>query len=233
MTMEELLNSEKFKQALFDVHNEECERFAATMEPVTFSPKFKRKMERLLRVQRSPLYPLVSTKPKRALLAMAVVIILMITMVFSVSALREPVIRFFVEVYEKFSQVFFHEPLDEEQFPTTLEVYYTPTWLPEGYHEDIDRILDVENLCHRFYVSQSSDDIMFKQYTITSSALRIDTEDVQAAQVIVNGNAGLAYSNKGIQRLLWNNGEYGFLVSGSVPENDLLRIAKSIQAVEK
>jgi len=120
MTMDALLNSPQFKQALFDVHDQECERFAATMEPVTFSAKFERKMERLLRAQRKPYYPLVNTNFKKAVLAMAVVFILMITTVFSVSALREPVIRFFVEVYEKFSQVFFHQPQEEEFFPATL-----------------------------------------------------------------------------------------------------------------
>ena len=233
MTMDDLLNSPLFKQVLFDVHDEECERFAATMEPVTFSPKFERKMDRLLRAQRKPYYPLVNTGFKKAVLAMVVVLILMITMVFSVSALREPVIRFFVEVYEKFSQVFFQPPQEEEYFPATLEVYYAPTWLPEGYHEDADRILAVINLCQRFYVSETGNEIMIRQYTISSSALRIDTEDVQSKQAIVNGNAGLAYSNKGIQNLTWNEGEYGFSISGPVTEADLLRIAESIQAVKK
>ena len=232
MTFDALLNSPQFKQALFDVHDQECERFAATMEPVTFSLKFERKMDRLLRAQRSSFYPLVNTNFKKAVLAMAVVLILMITTVFSVSALREPVIRFFVEVYEKFSQVFFHPPQDEE-FPATLEVYYAPTWLPDGYHEDADRILDVINLCNRFYVSKTGNDILFGQYTITSSALRIDTEDVDIESVIINGNVGLYFSNKEIQYLTWNDGQYGFSTSGPVSKVDLIRMAESIQTVEK
>jgi hypothetical protein len=230
--MEALLKSPQFKQALFDVQNEECERFAASMEPVTFSPKFERKMERLLRAHRKPYYPLVNTNFKKAALAMAVVLIIMITTVFSVSALREPVIRFFVEVYEKFSQVFFHHQ-PEEQFPATLEVYYAPTWLPEGYREDAGQTVDIILSCERTYMNANMDEISFRQHTITSSALRIDTEGVQAKQVVVNGNPGLAYSNKGIQHLLWNSEQYGFFVFGPVPETDLLRMAESIQAVKK
>lgn len=228
MTLDELLNSPQFKQALFDVHDQKCERYAETMEPVTFSPKFERKMERLLRAHRKPYYSLINTKPKRAMLAVALTIILMITMVFSVSALREPVIQFFVEVYEKFSQVFFQHN-EEEQFPATLEVYYTPTWLPEGYRGDPAQTLDIINLCERVYVSESGQDILFGQYTITSSALRIDTEGVEIESVILSGNAGLYFSNKGFQYLTWNDGQYGFSVSGPVSKADIVRLAESIQ----
>jgi len=232
MTMEAFLNSPLFKQALFDVHDEECERFAATMEPVTFSPKFERKMERLLRANQSPFYPLVNTNFKKAVLAMAVVLILMITTVFSVSALREPVVRFFVEVYEKFSQVFFHHN-EEEQFPSTLEVYYAPTWLPNGYMEDVGQLVDAIIFLERTYADGNSHEIKFRQYTITSSALRIDTEGVNTESVMINGNAGLYFSNKGIQHLTWNKGQYGFSVSGPVSKSHLMQLAESIQAAKK
>jgi hypothetical protein len=232
MNMDALLNSPQFKQALFDVHDQECERFAATMKPVTFSPKFERKMERLLRAQKKPYYPLVNTNFKKAVLAMAVVFILMVTTVFSVSALREPVVRFFVEVYEKFSQVFFHHN-EEEQFPATLEVYYAPAWLPDGYQENTSQMVDAIIFCERIYTGASKDDILFRQYTFTSSALRIDTEGVDAESVIINGNAGLSFSNKEIQHLTWNDKQYGFSVSGPVSKADLMRLAGSIQAVEK
>jgi len=232
MNIEALLRSPQCKQALFDVQTEECERFAASMEPVTFSPKFERKMERLLRAYRKPYYPMVNTNFKKAALAMAVVLILMITTVFSVSALREPVIRFFVEVYEKFSHVFFHHK-PEEQFPATLEVYYAPTWLPEGYKEDIDKALDAIFFCEMIYANGDSDELVFKQYTITSSELYIDTEDVQVHTVFVNGNEGIYFSNKEIQHLTWNDEQYGFSVSGPISEADLLRLAELIRAVEK
>ena len=227
------MNSPQFKRALFDVHDQECERFAATMEPVTFSPRFERKMARLLRAQRKPYYPLVNAGFKKAVLAMALTVILMITTLFSVSALREPVIRFFVETYEKFSQVFFHSPQEEEHFPAALEVYYAPTWLPDGCQEDEDNLVDAIIFCERIYLDEGENEIRFKQYTITSSALRIDTEDVQSEQAIVNGNAALTYSNKGIQHLTWNDGQYGFSAFGFITKADLMRLAESIQAVKK
>jgi len=226
-----LLESPQFKQALFDVQTAESERFAANAVPVSVSPAFERKMERLLRTYRQPYYPLINTRPKRVLLSFAVVLLLLITMVFSVSALREPVVRFFVEVYEKFSDVILHKQ-QEEQFPVELEVYFEPTWLPEGYRFDADQSIDVVNLCERLFVNETDNDILFKQYVIISSALRIDTEGIQSSHVVVNENEGLYYSNKGIQNLVWSDGQYGFRIIGPVSEADLLRIAESIQPIK-
>jgi len=230
MTFEALLQSQQFKQALFDVQAAECDRLEAefALEPVAFSQKFERKMERLLRAQRKPYYPLVNTSLKRAVLAAVIALIILITTVFSVSALRESVIRFFVEVREKFSQVFFNQQ-EEEVFPSTLEIYYVPTWLPEGYWEDAARTVYAVILCERTYVDDRGEEINFKQYTITSLVLRIDTEGVEAETVIINGNKGLYFSNKEIRHLTWINEHCGFSVSGSVSKADLVRFAESIQ----
>lgn len=231
MSIENLLRSKKFKQALFNVHTEESEQFAAAVKPVDYSPAFERKMDRLIRAQRKPYFPLVNTSFKRAFLAATIAVIMLITMVFSVSALREPVVRFFVEVYETFSQVVLHhEP--EDEFPAMLETYYEPTWLPSGYQEKVDQRVDAAIFCEWTYMDDNGNALIFKQYTITSTALLIDTEGTQSEQVTVNGNAALFYSNKDIQHLMWSDGAYGYLVSGAVTKEELYRIAESILAVE-
>jgi len=229
MTMDDFLNSQRFKQAIFDVHDQECERFAATMEPVTFSLKFERKMDRLLRAQRSSFYPLVNTNFKKAVLAMAVVLILIITTVFSVSALREPVIRFFVEVYEKFSTVFFHSGEVEQTPPITLEVFYEPAWLPDGYASKEEMTALSDTVCIRFYFSEN-DMITLQQHTVFSR-INLDTEGAEIQSTLVRGQDALLYHNKGVWTLVWNDHQYGFSLSG--PEADLLRIAESIRVVEK
>jgi len=154
----------------------------------------------------------------------------MIATVFSVSALREPVVRFFVEVYEKFSMVFIHH--EEEQFPATLEVYYAPTWLPEEYQENLGQMVDAIIFCERVFTNDHEGEIRFKQKILTSKVLHIDTEDVQSRPLTVNGAEGLFFSNKGIQNLIWNDGQYGYHILGPVSEADLLRIAESIQPLE-
>jgi len=232
MTMEAFLHSPLFRQALFDVQNEECERLEAelALEPVHISPAFDRRMQRLIRAERRPYYRFTNTNGKKAVLVLAATFILLVTLVFSVSAIREPVVRFFVETYEKFSRVFFHQ--QEEQFPGILEEYFAPAWLPKGYKEDTNQMIDAVIHCEWTYVSEGKGDIKFKQHTISSNVSHIDSEDVQVKSVEVNGNEGLFYSNKGIQHLTWSDGQYGFFVAGPISEAELLRIAESIQVVK-
>ena len=55
-TFEDLLRSPQFRQALFDVQTAKCERYAQDPRPVTFSPKFERKMKRLIKAQRNRVF---------------------------------------------------------------------------------------------------------------------------------------------------------------------------------
>jgi len=233
MTMEALLRSPEFRQALFDVQNEECEQLEAEVarNPVRVSAEFERRMRRLIRTERSPYYRLANTNGKKAVLALAATFILMMTMVFSVSAIREPVVRFIIEAYQKFSRVFFHQ--QEEHFPSVLEVHYLPTWLPEGYSEDINQTIDYVTDCERTYICESKYDVTFTQYTITSIVVRIDSEGTSVETVSVDGREGFYYTNKEIQSLTWSDGQYGFRISGPISEADLLRMAESIQITEK
>jgi len=73
--------------------------------------------------QAKPYYRFVNTSAKKALLALAVAFILLITMIFSVSALREPVVQFLAEVYE----MIFHR--DEPEWMYAQE---TTRYLQEG-----------------------------------------------------------------------------------------------------
>jgi len=229
LNIETILHSEEFRQALFDIQTEECERYAKDTRPVTFSPAFERKMNRLIRAQRQSYYPLINRTYKKALLALAATFILLTTMVFSVSALREPVVRFLVEVYEKFSLVFYHQEAEETvELPATIETYYAPTWLPEGYTLNDEQTVDAILWFTQVYTDASGNEITFKQSVISSTTQIIDTENVQAVEVSVNENPGLSYANKGIQNLAWNDGQYGFRIFGPVTEADLLRMAASI-----
>jgi len=231
MTMEQLLRSQQFKQALFDVQNEECERLEAelALHPVHVSPEFEQKMERLIRAQRKPFYRYTNTRGKKAVLALAAAFILMATLMFSVSAIREPVMRFFVQAYETFSRVFFHQQETEDQFPATLETLYMPTWLPEGYQLDESMTVAIDSFYSWTFSNADGREIKFEQFIIANTALGIDTEGVPTEEVFVNGHPGLFYSNKGISNLTWNDGRFGFYLTGPIPREDLQRIAQSLE----
>jgi len=192
-----------------------------------FSPTFERKMNRLIRIQSKPYYRFVDTSPKKAVLALAAALVLMIAMVFSVSALREPVVRFIVEVYEKFSSVFFHSGEEELAPPLTLEAIYEPAWIPEGYVLD-DEDAVATDIFRISYFSKGDDIIVFQQHII-SFGVNLDTEGAEIHPAVVHGNNAILYHNKDIWTLVWNDDQYGYSLSGPVGDNDLLRMGESLR----
>ena len=151
----------------------------------------------------------------------------MITMVFSVSAIRGPVVRFIVEVYEKFSAVFFHGGEEEQTPPVTLEVLYEPTWLPEGYVLDDKTTTTSETIRSEHFIN-GKNAITFRQHTL-SAGINLDTEGIEIQSVLVHGRTAILYNNKGVWTLIWDNSQYGFALSGPVNANDLLRMAESLR----
>ena len=193
----------------------------------TFSPAFEERMQRLIRAQSKPYYRFVNTNTKKVVLALAAAFILLVTMVFSVSALREPVVRFIIEVYEKFSTVFFHDGGEEVTLPTTLEVVYEPSWLPEGYVFD-DAMTMAFDISRISYFIKDSDTIVLQQDT-AATGLNFNTEGIEIQSASVRGEDAILYRNKDTWTLIWNDGQYAFNLSGPVEKGDLLRIAESLQ----
>ena len=228
MTQDFISGNPALVRALGDAMDRKVERIPIVEH--TFSPAFERRMNRLIRAQSRPGYRLVNTNAKKAVLALAAAILLLVTLMFSVSALREPVVRFIVEVYEKFSQIIYRHD-EAAQLPATLEVYYEPAWLPKGYRLDADQINDFIFFCERVYVAENKVEIRLCQY-VTTTTTQMDTEGIQTKRVLINGDEGIFYSNKGTQHVTWSDGQYGFSLSGPVPEADLLRMARSLRAVK-
>ena len=192
----------------------------------TFSPAFVRRMERLSRQVSKPYFHLVNTNAKKAALALAAAFIIMLTMVFSVSALREPVVRFIIEVYEKFSAVFVDHG-EEEITLAALEIIYEPSWLPEGYEVNDEAVMETDLIRISNYFK--GNEVLTLQQRIPSAGVNLDTEGSEIYSVAVHGQDALLYQNKGILNLVWEANQYVFSLSGQIDADDLRRVAESLR----
>lgn len=195
----------------------------------TFSPAFERNMARLIKTQRRPGHALVSTRPRRAALALAAMLVLMTSLMLTVSALREPVLRLIVVAQEKYSDVSYD---NTENLPNTLETLFAPTKLPRGYRLDETQTIDYETFYQLIYCGDADAEIIYKQIVIAGTRMTIDTEGVETQRVLVGGREGIYYSNKGFQSVIWDDGQYSYALMGKVTKAQLLRAARSLRAVE-
>lgn len=197
------------------------EKEAALIEPYIFSNRFNRKMYKLMKFSIKPYFNFVNTAGKRA----AVIIIAFITAfsiaTFSIKALREPVIDFIVSVYEKFSNILFNEEETKSSFPTIIEEFYQPKYLPTGYVEiENNNLINVIEIIY----SNGVDDLIFEQYIIGSAQVGIDTEGAEVEMLIVDGGKMLFYSNKGINNIVWKDESYGYSIRGIINKSEMLNM---------
>ena len=153
------MSREEFKAAFREVVSSEFAHIPTDESSIdfTFSEKFNKKMEKLIKSQRKPYWNFISTVSRRAA-AIIVAIITLVTAAFSVKAIREPIIKFIKQVYESFT----HYSFDGD----TVEIItkeYTITQMLDGY-EQFDKLTS-ENTIATTYKNKLGDTIIFTQMT--------------------------------------------------------------------
>lgn len=106
-----------------DLDNKMSQLFPANAVDFEFSEAFETKMQKILNQARKPYYYLINTVGKRVAVIAIVFLIALTTTVFSVEALRKPVIEFFVTIFDQFSTVVFGAQPDHK-LPS--DDYYIP-----------------------------------------------------------------------------------------------------------
>jgi len=192
-----------------------------------FSDSFNKKMDKLINRQKKPYYIIINTVGKRVAIIILSIIVSLSAMTMSIRALRDPVIDFVIEVYEKFSTVFFDNKEEQTNYPTEILTKYEPTAIPEGYTKSTAEDFPLSYSLK--YTDNNGDILSFMQYPINSLQINLNTENAATEYININEYTGIYCSNKDYQMILWDNGEYAFYMSSKISKEELLVIAESVQ----
>lgn len=141
-----------------------------------------------------------------------------------VYATREPIVEFFLNVKEKFSEVFFNQE-DIEKAPETIEMVYTLGYVPEGY--TLSKKDFAEYKVQFIWQNQNGEYINFTQYILKNTST-IDIEDSDSTIIYVN-EMKVIYSEKlETKTYFWNIDGYAF----SLRITDSLSTDESIKLIE-
>jgi len=188
------------------------------------SSKFERGMEHLMRHQQNPPRSLHHVLTKRIAL-IALTVALAATSLMSVEAIRVPVLRFFTEIHETFTRIVLGGEDEETPLPEEIQQVYLPGFLPEGFVQDSE-LLDPGFVIVSY--TNGTDFFEWSQYT-HNFAHHVNTEGVTLETLEQDGKSYLYYSQQGQQTLIWEEGGYSFLCSGSLSKDVLLQIVTSIK----
>lgn len=220
------MQNEKFKNAIHEAMERDYRNLTKSSEKHIFSPKFEKRMKRLIKRRNKPYYRIVNTSVKRVACISAVLLIVSSAAIMSVDALRNAFIDFIVSVYEKFSIIF----TEDKKAPEIIEEIYNITYDLNDYTIDYQEYNEIFR--NTVYVK---DDyvIDFSQYTKSAYDLLINTENAETIAMDLNGNEAVYfYDNHNYSHIIWDNGDYIIDISSNIDKNKLINIAKSVKKVE-
>ena len=200
-------------------------------EPHPFSPAFERKMKKLLRRGRHPVW----YKTLHAAACLLLALLLSGCAVLAVSAEAREVFAGWVrEVYEN---AFVYRFYGEEQGESNADTAYRLTWLPEGYREaERPDLAGMGNVLYR----DDAGGLVVLGYATNPEAFSLSVYPEHAAvrKTQVHGRPADLYldEQEGNRNLIvWTEEETGqfFYVSGPQGEDELVKMAESVEKVEK
>lgn len=203
------MSRDDFKNALREAVSAEFAEIPTDEDSIdyTFSERFEKRMNRLLKLQRKPYWKYVNTASKRAAVIIAAVLTVF-TAAFSVKAIREPIISFIKQVYETFTHYSFG---GDEIEKITKE--YAITVLPDGFGQTNKIKQDAFIMTE--YTNASGDSFDLRQMTTEYSAgYFVDNEynDVHTEKV---GDIEVEFKKWHENQIaIWTNDGYVFEIDG-------------------
>lgn len=208
------------EKALTDLPNDK------ELEKITFTEKFEKQMQKLIKSQKKPYYNMTNSVGKR-FACVLVAIIVLFTMMMSVTAIREPFIKFIVESFEEYSQVTFRKKTDYN--PETF-VPYSPEYVPDGYKiTNKDSALNMYNDIE--YTNENGAILNYSQ-TPAIGHIKVNTENAVIEKIYVNSYEAMYWENSEQRYVLFADTTYSYLIIGvnnEISREEIIKVAESIK----
>lgn len=218
------MSREEFKAAFREVISSEFAQIPTDEDSIdfTFSEKFIKRMDKLIRAQKKSYYKFINTVGKRVAVIF-VAIITLFTASLSVKAIREPVVRFIKQVYETFIHYTFEGDIQQN-----IKKEFSIKKLPDGFIQS-DKI-ESDFAITTIYVNDSNT-IKFTQQSTNNANLFFDNENGTLTKVTISGINVDIYENENIKHAVWTDEGYFFKLTciGEINTDSITMMIESIQ----
>lgn len=225
MITDEMLR-EAARESLEDYVNS-LERDYDPAHPHQFSKEFEKKIERLKRRAKHPVF--YKTMHRVASIVLAILVTGSAWITVDAEA-RAAVVGWVKEIYETYF-VFRHDGITDTNAESAD---YRPMWIPDGYSEF--RVNTSETRTVVIYTNDVGEMIRFnfiQNPDETDWFIDVSQSDIKNA--IVNGNKAnllIARNSNEANGIAWVSADTAFYVTGFVDEKDLVRIAESVEVIK-
>lgn len=194
-----------------------------------FSEKFLKRSTKLIKRQKKSYYPLICTSTRRAACIIVTFLVVSMTTVLSVDALRKPFLDFIMSIFSDHSEIRVDDS-ETKDAPKVIEEKYEITVGLEGYA--VSFISETEDHIIIEY-NNGRNLIDYMQYTFDYGTMNVNTENAETKHIDINGYDAITWiSNIDTTHIIWNNGNYIFSITSDIGQNALIDVAKSVQKAE-
>ncbi len=200
-------------------------------EEVSFSEKYKTEMHKLLDKYKKRTYNVNRRISKRLVGALAAILIAL-TLMMSISAIREPIIKFIVNVYDNFISVFIEED-DGAKPPETIEKIYLPSCEIDGFN--FQSTTNYSTIIKTKWINANGNLITLEQLIIKDNYQAFLDNESKNYEITEINSFDIYYINKNNHYFtVWSNGEYMFkmLFPNTIEFSEIEKSLESMEAVE-
>ncbi len=226
MSKKKMTGREVLEEALRGCCSTYCDQYPRYEGEIYLGDDYENYMDSLIRRSKNPFQRYFNTVGRRVA-GIAAALLIAFSCSMTVKAIREPVVEFFANIYEKFVEIIFGED-DIAKAPDTIETVYTLGFIPDGYA--IDQFIIDDIMVDMAWKNENGDRIVLSQGVLTGSNI-LDTEESNCGIIERNGRI-IAYSGKyGIRSFFWNSAEYEFslTVSSNISEDEVFALIDSLK----
>jgi len=162
---------------------------------------------------------------KKIAIIFLIILITSFATIMSVEALRVRFFEIITRTFEKYTYIEFEKTnltiVDDKEY-----IFYEPSYIPKGFKLIEHEIFHTTAILT--YVNDYGDEIMFKQYPLEHTKMKIDTEGTTLNSITIRGSEGHYFKNKGLTTIMWQEKQYGFMISSEAEKKILIKMAESI-----
>ena len=194
----------------------------------TFSNKFNKKMEKLIKYeQRSKTSRVISKIAKVAALALLIATLLNTVLICSVQAYRN---RFF-EIIKTVTEQFTSYYIESDTSHSANMVPKNPKSLPEGFTQS--ESVSTESLYFIEYRNNAGQYFEYYQEVASDGVISIDTENADTKHIQVSATTIYNVSKNGIEQFYWYDNQYLYSIIGNANYDDMLFVIENVIAENK
>ena len=131
MSKKKMTGREVLEEALRVCCSTYCDQYPRYEGEIDLGDDYENYMDNLIRRSKNPFQRYFNTLGRRVA-GIAAAMLIAFSCAMTVKAVREPVVEFFTNIYEKFVEIIFGED-DIAKAPDTIETVYTLGFIPDGY----------------------------------------------------------------------------------------------------